>query len=357
MLPVNSANFVDAVLNHNKIVFFDNYLQTVSEMDLESGNTRILSHYEGVTPFYAAFAKMFNRKCFFFSNRFAKIIYYSIDEGIIGTILDDVWDEEGDDNICNVVSLSEDKVCCVPVRLSRNLFIIDLKTGIAKEHKYFMDFIRSCQYNQRESLSFPIIINHKLYASFQKRDMCIKYDINKDYGECFFPKKGISIRGICIIGETIYLAQTDRTSIVEVSLNVNEEKVLFRDDLCEMVYSHFEILRDETILVLPRFTDFVLHINQNNDVSCIKLPVDKGEVVHVLNALDMGDHILLFPYNYNPINYVYSINLKEKKVNRISIHYEDVKKAFTRIFSILSDKSFYCETELLDLKSYLKYIE
>ncbi len=353
------ASIVDAVVEDGKMLFFDNYFQTVSETDLKTKYTEVL-YYNTAAKFMACKVLKIKGKYYFFPFELEYILCFDPKKRVLEKVFEKseaLNKGNKEERIYNYFLISEQEVCCVPRQTTQNMIILDVVTQKVTVDCHFMEIVKK-ESNDAMAIAFPTVIGQKLYSALWRQNKYVIYNIQEKEGKVYSLEDAFDLSGVCENKGKLFISQNTTSEIVEIisgKLHSLSEKTK-----ANQPYSNFYVLNDGSVLLLPRHTDHVLLID-DEVVTRIRLPIKevKEGPSATLRAVDAGNLVYVFQGGSDDSGNVYVIDKKGKRADAFKVEYlgeaEEKIRSFQLFFDInLNNRKFLIESDKMKLDIFIR---
>lgn len=340
------ASFCDAVFEDGYMWVFDNLIQAICKINMDTFKMEIISCYEGKEIFVVQKILLYQNKFYMSTISSAKILIYDRkmqgnreafylqepleDKGPIGTFF------RYDNCLYFLPRRIDERIICFDILTGRYFNKIFLESDMKNELKKYGLNIK-CYYYYEDTIWFVL----------QGTSFYLRYSMSNGNVELFKTQgKECALEKICYDGEHVWLTESDNSDVIcegEQIVKIYEEQS----------YSRLYFI-NACITILPKYGNKLVLIEKGTfNVSIIELPLtlkekrQKEEYNNFLECKEYKELIFLFP---SGIPDLIVFHKKTLKVKRIKVKCEGyIEKC------IQNEKNQLYENECINLKSLLQF--
>ncbi len=323
-MDIINASFSDGFFEDNYIWVFDNRIQAICRVHIETLEMEIISHYMNIDKFIAYDIYFFQNKFYLMTKMSSKILVYDRDCGTFNLLIPS-WKEEKTLSNCAIYT-EKCYIYFFPYDLNKNVVCVDLCNQVYIQKKLPVSLIRKELGNSDLPVNFFsfcsgivwfVLLNTNCYGKYNMiEEMLVLFNIEAAGG--FLDR-------ICCDGEHIWLTESENGNITCLEKGV----VTISENLS---YSQLSNI-DGSIIALPTYSDKVVLVDKKNfRASVICLPFSEAErqrkegFKNIVKCREYRDFIYLFPHG---IKDLFLLDKKTLEVKRVKITCKDyIKKCF-----------------------------
>lgn len=298
-----NVNFRDGVVDGGYMWVFDNVLQAVCRIDLNSITMDIVQKYEGEKDISVGWIKMWNDVLYMVPldsfgiliyDKNKKRFYERFDVPEIGRAKVEVSD----------VFIFENKLWIIPISYDKAVWYYELKKGIYRLDDKLTGIIK--RNKSATKIYSPIFHreNNHLWIVNLQTNVYGKYDLRSETYDAYeLEDKGAKLCGMCCVNEQKWFSFFDSQDIM--CCDINEGCNIWNGDK-DIRFPFSNIIRFmQYVLYLPYYADSIVVINiQTKELHTIEVESETVKLFYgekMRNACADGERLFLLPYHGNKL--------------------------------------------------------
>lgn len=353
------ANFKDGVIEDGYMWVFDNLLQAMCKIDLDTYVMEIVARYEGKEDFEADWLLREN-DCFYLVNRKnVKLVKYNIVDRTFMEILI-YHDTKASDCALASAFIYNHVLWLIPIWIRENVYCYDTRNEEVFVDNDVIQKVRDYKGNKKAFCRWCFVRDGVLWATIWCGTAYMRYDLkNKECQIYDIKNKEVEFAGICYDGEHVWISRFDSGNIAVISKDGvyrEIEKAVYRREPYSMMVD-----MGKYIAVLPSKGDELLVIDKNNyDVTCYEMDYgtsarnkDGNLCLKSENYVLGMDKLYILPSESNVL-FVFDSILKEVKEVKLIC---DFNYEIEKIRRYVENKRYIKETEMVKIECLINWIK
>lgn len=315
--------FADVVIDGDNFWFFNNKMQALCRLNIESHKVQIKALYEGTEYFSSNKIFNFGRKIYITSNASTRILAYDKDvRNIVEIINPNELILKTNNNGFVYTFLFEDCIWMIPHCIAKPIYCFDLNAEKFYEEITLYSQLKNYVDEQHMYITFANYAEEVFWAVIQGTRYYMKFDLlSKKIITFGVSERNTQLNGICCENSRIWLTQQNSNSIWCIDDIIRKIDI---DNEIEEPYSNLVCLSDY-IIALPRYGNNIVMIDRSNlstqIISIQKYIVNpmREKYSKIIGCCEINDNIFLFPWG---ITELLIFNKKTLNLEKVDLIYD-----------------------------------
>lgn len=280
------VNFKDGVIIEDYMWVFDNLMQAMCKMNLQTYEMEVVDYYTGESDFQASWLIVKNRCVYLFSFENPGFLIYDLEHNSYTIIKNPNECQDTRVNRVTSVFLYKDTIWLFPAFYEGNIWRYNIETGEFTGEEKILNVAKTYSIYY-QAILYPYIYNNVMWLAPLGTNVCLRYIL--DTGEVEVSEitnKKFRILSCAYDGRNILMTGVDDNGIYKLK-DDNEAVLLNNSSAINMPYSTFHRIEDGFVLLPRNENNLVIIKNHGEEIYRIHIE----ELIYEKEAKDFRGKI------------------------------------------------------------------